>query len=66
MPRIPRRLRANWKVVAENYLECYHCKVAHPSYTKSFDVSRSEGYAFTVDGNVFLSQTAPRERICCC
>ena len=26
------RYRANWKVCIENYLECYHCRVAHPSF----------------------------------
>jgi phenylpropionate dioxygenase-like ring-hydroxylating dioxygenase large terminal subunit len=25
-------IRANWKLVVENYLECYHCKPAHPQY----------------------------------
>ena len=30
---------ANWKVVAENFLECYHCAVAHPSFTALVDVS---------------------------
>lgn len=24
-------LHANWKTIIENYLECYHCAVAHPS-----------------------------------
>jgi phenylpropionate dioxygenase-like ring-hydroxylating dioxygenase large terminal subunit len=24
-------LEANWKIAAENFLECYHCAVAHPS-----------------------------------
>ncbi len=23
---------ANWKLAVENYLECYHCKPAHPEY----------------------------------
>jgi Rieske 2Fe-2S family protein len=23
---------ANWKLTVENYLECYHCKPAHPQY----------------------------------
>ena len=23
-------LRANWKVIAENYHECYHCSLIHP------------------------------------
>jgi phenylpropionate dioxygenase-like ring-hydroxylating dioxygenase large terminal subunit len=26
------RLRTNWKLVAENFRECYHCGPAHPEY----------------------------------
>jgi choline monooxygenase len=33
----------NWKVCAENFLECYHCQVAHPSLAKALDVS-AEAY----------------------
>ena len=29
----------NWKVALENYLECYHCAVAHPGFTELVDVS---------------------------
>jgi phenylpropionate dioxygenase-like ring-hydroxylating dioxygenase large terminal subunit len=25
-------LRTNWKLVAENFRECYHCGIAHPEY----------------------------------
>jgi Rieske 2Fe-2S family protein len=25
-------VHANWKLTVENYLECYHCKPAHPEY----------------------------------
>lgn len=32
-------LRANWKIVAENFLECYHCRVAHPDFSKTIDTS---------------------------
>jgi phenylpropionate dioxygenase-like ring-hydroxylating dioxygenase large terminal subunit len=28
----------NWKIALENYLECYHCSVAHPSFSKLIDV----------------------------
>ena len=31
-------LHANWKAIIENYLECYHCAVAHPSLG-NFDVT---------------------------
>jgi choline monooxygenase len=30
---------ANWKVIAENFLECYHCAVAHPGFSALVDVS---------------------------
>ena len=30
---------ANWKICAENFLECYHCSVAHPSFSRAIDVS---------------------------
>jgi choline monooxygenase len=29
---------ANWKVIVENFLECYHCAVAHPTLAKAIDV----------------------------
>jgi choline monooxygenase len=29
---------ANWKVIVENFLECYHCPVAHPSLARAIDV----------------------------
>jgi choline monooxygenase len=29
---------ANWKIALENYLECYHCPVAHPGFSKLIDV----------------------------
>lgn len=30
--------RANWKIMLENYLECYHCPVAHPGFSAVIDV----------------------------
>jgi len=29
---------ANWKVVTENFLECYHCPTAHPDFSAVVDV----------------------------
>ena len=29
---------ANWKIVVENFLECYHCPTAHPSFSDDVDV----------------------------
>ncbi len=34
---------ANWKLIAENYSECYHCPGAHPQLTRISDlISRAE------------------------
>jgi choline monooxygenase len=30
---------ANWKICSENFLECYHCPVAHPGFSAAMDVS---------------------------
>src|SRR3954453_8942518 len=32
-------LGCNWKIAVENYLECYHCQVAHPGFSAVVDVS---------------------------
>jgi phenylpropionate dioxygenase-like ring-hydroxylating dioxygenase large terminal subunit len=37
--RVEYSLEANWKIAVENYLECYHCAVAHPSFSRVIDVS---------------------------
>ena len=48
---------ANWKVCAENYLECYHCQVAHPGFSKVVDVSE-DAYRLEENGLV-ASQYGP-------
>ena len=34
---------ANWKIAVENFLECYHCAVAHPGFSDVVDV-RPDAY----------------------
>jgi len=36
--RVDYALQANWKIAAENFLECYHCSVAHPQFSSVVDV----------------------------
>ncbi|MEX3764631.1 aromatic ring-hydroxylating dioxygenase subunit alpha [Paraburkholderia phenoliruptrix] len=31
---------ANWKLVVENFFECYHCKPAHPTYCSVHDEAK--------------------------
>ena len=40
---------ANWKTMLENYLECYHCAVAHPGFSAAIDVT-PENYNLTAHG----------------
>ena len=42
-------LEANWKVACENFLECYHCAVAHPGFSAAVDVS-PDVYRLETDG----------------
>ena len=42
---------ANWKIVCENFLECYHCQVAHPRFSEVIDVS-AEAYALDANGRL--------------
>jgi phenylpropionate dioxygenase-like ring-hydroxylating dioxygenase large terminal subunit len=50
-------LEANWKVACENFLECYHCSVAHPGFSAVVDVS-PEAYRLELNG-IFSSQFGP-------
>ena len=41
-------MAANWKVVVDNYLECYHCPTAHPGFrTSSISINTSSGSTST-------------------
>jgi carnitine monooxygenase subunit len=31
-------IHANWKVTVDNYLECYHCRTAHPALSSLMDL----------------------------
>lgn len=50
---------ANWKVVSENFLECYHCQVAHPGFSAVIDVS-PDAYLLSTDGRLSTQHGPPR------
>src|SRR5262245_40091448 len=47
---------ANWKVMIENFLECYHCPIQHPGFSTVVDVDE-ESYTLAAHG-WFSSQVA--------
>jgi choline monooxygenase len=49
----------NWKLCVENFLECYHCSVAHPSFAKAIDVS-PDAYVLRAQGRLASQFGAPR------
>jgi choline monooxygenase len=53
-------IAADWKIAVENYLECYHCPVAHPGFSKVIDVD-PDAYLLRVDGLVASQFGTPRD-----
>jgi phenylpropionate dioxygenase-like ring-hydroxylating dioxygenase large terminal subunit len=49
---------ANWKVCCENYLECYHCSVAHPGFSAVVDVS-PDAYVLEQTSELLATQVGP-------
>ena len=55
--RATSELETNWKVACENFLECYHCATAHPSFSAVVDVA-PDSYRLESEG-LFSSQFGP-------
>lgn len=47
-------IRANWKTLLENYLECYHCAGSHPELGVAFDIQSSYDQTAEWAGTCFL------------
>ena len=58
--RVESELETNWKICCENFLECYHCAVAHPGFSAAVDVS-PDAYRLESNGLV-SSQFGPLRR----
>ncbi len=58
--RVDYALEANWKIVVENYLECYHCAVAHPGFSRLVDVDPA-AYVLEGDGPVWSQYGTARD-----
>jgi len=49
-------LSANWKIVIENFNECYHCPVAHPKFSELID---TDAYRADTANEYFSSYYGP-------
>jgi phenylpropionate dioxygenase-like ring-hydroxylating dioxygenase large terminal subunit len=58
--RVEYELEANWKIAAENYLECYHCPVAHRDFSSLVDVDPGS-YVLAGDGPVWSQYGRARD-----
>jgi len=56
--RLTYELKANWKNVADNFLECYHCSPAHPAFVDLVDIKNYR----TVTHGIYSSHIAPPGR----
>ncbi|HYH31897.1 MAG TPA: aromatic ring-hydroxylating dioxygenase subunit alpha [Pseudonocardia sp.] len=58
--RITYDVRANWKLIIENFMECYHCATIHPELTEVLP-EFADGYAaqyFVGHGAAFADEAA--------
>lgn len=56
--RLTYTIQANWKSVVDNFLECYHCAVAHKDFVSLVDI---DNYRVTTHG-IYSSHIAPAGR----
>jgi Rieske 2Fe-2S family protein len=56
--RIVYSVRANWKVIAENYNECYHCAGVHPELVRLVPAFGRGGAGLDWDGGVPMREGA--------
>jgi Rieske 2Fe-2S family protein len=56
-------IHANWKLAIENYMECYHCQPAHPSFTRSHLYARPAEMTAEADQAARLRSSALGIRI---
>jgi phenylpropionate dioxygenase-like ring-hydroxylating dioxygenase large terminal subunit len=52
-------LDCNWKIAAENFLECYHCPTAHPGFSAVMDVS-PDAYLLETSAGRMSQHSPPR------
>ena len=59
LQRSESELDCNWKISAENFLECYHCPTAHPGFSAVMDVS-PDAYLLEINAARMTQHSPPR------
>ena len=59
LQRSESELDCNWKISAENFLECYHCPTAHPGFSAVMDVS-PDAYLLEASASRMTQHGPPR------
>ena len=54
----PSVINANWKIVVDNYLECYHCTKSHPAFVNLIDMDHYQTDVY----DIWSRQYAPKSR----
>jgi phenylpropionate dioxygenase-like ring-hydroxylating dioxygenase large terminal subunit len=49
-------LASNWKIIIENFNECYHCPIAHPKFSSVID---TDAYRVDTDNEYFSTYYGP-------
>lgn len=60
--RMTWEIQANWKLVVENFAECYHCGPAHPEYCEAMQHTEADASRSAAQIKAFEQQTADWER----
>jgi carnitine monooxygenase subunit len=59
LQRSESELECNWKISAENFLECYHCPTAHPGFSAVMDVN-PDAYLLETNASRMTQHGPPR------
>jgi len=58
----PSSINANWKVVVDNFLECYHCTKAHPAFVNLIDMDYYQTKTYNIWSRQYASSSKPNNK----
>ena len=55
----PSVINANWKIVVDNYLECYHCTKSHPAFVNLIDMDHYQTDVYDIWSRQYAPESMP-------